>query len=362
MNIISYYPTFDELNSLRESHPKATSINVFLDLKNALGLLYVKNVAENLLEITNNTDKPNSMIFLSWLDFVMFHYDYAIKNKIPIKIVTYADVGEYQYHKAIYKEYKSNRSVTKKRTNSDLCESEDFHKIVLSNIETIMNASKKFYNTKGVYLSFCESDFVPEYYISKYFTDDKYLNIIYSSDRDYVQTLRFHNTVQFMKKSNHTRSFIDYTNWTNIILDTESKQHRYDEAFKDLKVDNYIFMKSIMGDIGDGIPGVGGIGPIKAASYINEIQNNTNFNSIEQVLKYAADHREDPSTIGTWSKAVEEKKDVVYRNYRLMSFKELIDNLSLPTIEKLIKKEDTHLTLKETIDTITVLRDKLKPW
>lgn len=362
MNIISYYPTFDELDSLRESHPKATSINVFLDLKNALGLLYVKNVAENLLEISNNTGKPNSMIFLSWLDFIMFHYDYAIKNKIPIKIVTYADVGEYQYHKAIYKEYKSNRSITKKRTNSDLCESEDFHKIVLSNIETIMNASKKFYNTKGVYLSFCESDFVPEYYISKYFTDDKYLNIIYSSDRDYVQTLRFHNTVQFMKKSNHTRDFIDYSNWTKIILDTESKYNKYSEAFKDLNVDKYIFVKSIMGDIGDGIPGVGGMGPIKASSYINEVCKDSNIDSIEKLIEYATEHVDIPSTIGTWNKTIEDKKGVLYRNYRLMSFKELIDNLSLSTIEKLIKKEDKHLTLKETIDTITVLRDKLKPW
>lgn len=362
MNIISYYPTFDELDSLRETHPKATTINVFLDLKNALGLLYVKNVAENLLEISNNTGKPNSMIFLSWLDFIMFHYDYAIKNKIPIKIVTYADVGEYQYHKAIYKEYKSNRSITKKRTSSDICDSEDFHKIVLSNIETIMKACKKFYNTKGVYLSFCESDFVPEYYISKYFTDDKYLNLIYSSDRDYVQTLRYHNTVQFMKKSNHTRDFIDYSNWIKIILDNDSKYKKYADTFKDLDVDKYIFMKSIMGDIGDGIPGVGGIGPIKAASYINEVCKDTNIDSVEKLIEYATERVDEPSTIGTWNKTIEDKKSIVYRNYRLMSFQELISSLSLPTIERLIKKEDTHLTLRETIDTISVLRDKLKPW
>jgi len=362
MNIISYYPTFDELNSLRESHPKANSLNIFLDLKNALGLLYVKNVAENLLEVSNNTGKPNSMIFLSWLDFIMFHYDYAIKTNINIRIVTYADVGEYQYHKAIYKEYKSNRSITKKRTSSDICDSEDFHKIVLSNIETIMKACKKLYHTKGVYLSFCESDFVPEYYISKYFTDDKYLNIIYSSDRDYVQTLRFPNTVQFMKKSNHTKDFIDHNNWTKIILDTDSKNNKYSEAFKDLAVDKYIFIKSIMGDIGDGIPGVGGMGPIKAASYINEVCKNTNIESVEKLIEYATEHREEPSTIGTWNKTIEDKKSILYRNYRLMSFQELISSLSLTTIEKLTKKEENHLTLQESIDIITLLREKLKLW
>ena len=361
MNIISYYPTFDELNSLRESHPKANSLNIFLDLKNALGLLYVKNVAENLLEISNNTGKPNSMIFLSWLDFIMFHYDYAIKNNINIRIVTYADVGEYQYHKAIYKDYKSNRSITKKRTSADICDSEDFHKIVLSNIETIMRASKKLYHTKGVYLSFCESDFVPEYYISKYFTDDKYLNIIYSSDRDYIQTLRFHNTVQFMKKSNHAREFIDYTNWTKVLLDKHTKKLS-EEDLKDLDVDKYIYIKSIMGDIGDGIPGVGGMGPIKAASYINEVCKNTNIDSVEKLIEYATEHIEEPSTVGTWHKTIEDKKSVVYRNYRLMSFQELISSLSLTTIEKLTKKEENHLTLRDSIDTIQMMREKLKLW
>jgi 5'-3' exonuclease len=361
MNIISYYPTFEELDSLRESHPKANSLNIFLDLKNSLGLLYVKNVAENLLEISNNTGKPNSMIFLSWLDFIMFHYDYAIKNNINIRIITYADVGEYQYHKAIYKEYKSNRSITKKRTTSDLCESEDFHKIVLSNIETIMRACKKLYHTKGVYLSFCESDFVPEYYISEYFTDDKYLNIIYSSDRDYVQTLRFHNTVQFVKKSNHEREFIDYNNWVKVILDKHTKKLS-EEDLKGLDVDKYIYIKSIMGDIGDGIPGVGGMGPIKAASYINEVCKNANIDSVEKLIEYATEHIEEPSTVGTWNKTIEDKKSILYRNYRLMSFQELISSLSLPTIEKLIKKEEDHLTLEESIDTIQMMREKLKLW
>ena len=352
MNIISYYPTFEELDSLRESHPKANCLNIFLDLKNALGILYVKNVVENLLEISNKTGKPNSMIFLSWLDFLMFHYDYAIKNNINIRIITYADVGEYQYHKAIYKDYKSNRSITKKRTHSDLCDSDDFHKIMLSNIETIMKACNKFYHTKGVYLSFCESDFVPEYYIEKYFTDEKYLNLIYSSDRDYVQTLRFKNTVQFMKKSNHEREFLDYRNWSNI-LDKPTT----------LPVDSYIYIKSIMGDKGDGIDGIGKVGPVKATQFIEYCYNTLNNTSIEQILEEATNCCNNTDIKESKiAKAIEEKKDIVYRNYRLMSFNELIQNLSLPTIEKLIKKEENHLTLEQTFDTIKLLREKLKLW
>ena len=117
-----------------------------------------------------------------------------------------------------------------------------------------------------------------------------------------------------------------------------------------------------MGDIGDGIPGVGGMGPIKAASYINEICKTVNLDSVEKLIDYATEHIDEPSTIGTWNKTIEDKKSIVYRNYRLMSFQELISSLSLSTIEKLTKKEENHLTLQESIDTIALLREKLKLW
>ena len=45
-----------------------------------------------------------------------------------------------------------------------------------------------------------------------------------------------------------------------------------------------------------------------------------------------------------------------------MSFQELISSLSLTTIEKLTKKEENHLTLRDSIDTIQMMREKLKLW
>ena len=361
MPIISCYPKYSELDTLLNNYGKAKTLNIFLDLKNSLGLLYVKNFAENMLGVSENTGKPNSMIFLSWLDWISYHYRYCMQKGIDFHIHTFADVGEYQYHKSIYKEYKSKRSITKKRTTSDICDNEDLHKVVLKNIETVMKASRKFYHTYGTYLSFCESDFVPEYYIKNRYSDESNLNIIYSSDRDMIQTLKYPNTVLFMRKSNGTKEYLNYKNWTKTILENHTKNDRLKEAFKDLKVENYVFMKSIMGDIGDDISGVGGLGPIKAAGYVAEVQKDIDLANINQLMEYADKHKDDPSTLGTWSSTINEKKDILYRNYRLVSFEELMQNLSIPTLKEL-ERDDEKLTLEQTVDTIKLVQEKASPW
>lgn len=358
MPIISCYPKYNELDTLLNNYGKAKTLNLFLDLKNSLGLLYVKNFAENMLGVTEHTNKPNSMVFLSWLDWISYHYRYAMYRGIDFNIYTFADVGEYQYHKSIYKEYKSKRSITKKRTTSDICDNEDLHKVVLKNIETIMKASRKFYHTYGAYLSFCESDFVPEYFIKNKYQDESNLNIIYSSDRDMIQTLKYHNTVLFMRKSNGTKQYLNYKTWLNGLFD--KPEHL--DLFKDLPVEDYIYVKSIMGDIGDDISGVGGMGPIKAASFIDDMQKKEPIKSIEQVIEFANTHKDDPATTGTWAKNIDAKKDILYRNYRLMSFEELMNNLSIPTLKELERVDPDKLTFEQTVDTIKAVQEKVSPW
>lgn len=357
MPIISCYPKYNELDTLISNYGKAKRLNLFLDLKNSLGLLYVKNFAENMMGITENTDKPNSMVFISWLDWISYHYRYFMQKGIDFNIYTFADVGEYQYHKSIYKEYKSKRSITKKRTTSDICENDDLHKVVLKNIETIMKATRKFYHTYGTYLSFCESDFVPEYFIKNRYSSEDNLNIIYSSDRDMIQTLKYHNTVLFMRKSNGTKEYLNYNTWINNIFDDD--KHR--ELFKDIPVENYIYLKSIMGDLGDDISGIGGMGPIKAAAFIDSMHKTEPIKDINHVIEFASKHKDDPSTTGTWAKNIDAKKDILYRNYRLMSFEELMQNLSIPTLKEL-ERIDTKLTLEQTVDTIKLVQEKVNPW
>ena len=221
-----------------------------------------------------------------------------------------------------------------------------------------MKASRKFYHTYGAYLSFCESDFVPEYFIKNKYQDESNLNIIYSSDRDMIQTLKYHNTVLFMRKSNGTKQYLNYKTWLKGLFD--KPEHL--DLFKDLPVEDYIYVKSIMGDIGDDISGVGGIGPIKAAAFIDDMQKKEPIKSIEQVIEFANKHKDDPATTGTWAKNIDAKKDILYRNYRLMSFEELMNNLSIPTLKELERVDPDKLTFEQTVDTIKAVQEKVSPW
>lgn len=337
MNLISAYPTFTELENLKSTYnPK--QINVFLDLRNSLSSIYIDDVVTGMLEVTNHTHAPNLMIFLSWLDFVQFHYNFMMKNECNVHIFTFADTGDYLYHKSIYKNYKANRCVTKSRSDSETAKNE-LQKMILKNIETIMKASNNLFNTHGVYLKYCESDFVPHHIISKKFKSDDYLNVIYSSDRDMIQTLKFPNTVQIMKKSSGERKFVTYNNW----------EECYD--IDKMDVNSYIFMKAIMGDTGDGIDGVAGLGPKKSAKLIKEIGSIKNFKDFQNKLVEESHHE---TSIGKYAVKASNAIDVLYRNYRLMSFEELINNLSLVTVEKFEKLFDDNerMTLANTMEFI----------
>ena len=116
-----------------------------------------------------------------------------------------------------------------------------------------------------------------------------------------------------------------------------------------------------MGDLGDDISGIGGMGPIKAAAFIDSMHKTEPIKDINHVIEFASKHKDDPSTTGTWAKNIDAKKDILYRNYRLMSFEELMQNLSIPTLKEL-ERTDTKLTLEQTVDTIKLVQEKVSPW
>lgn len=342
MNLISYYPTYTELDDLLAKHnPKR--VNIYLDLKNALQTLYIDEAVSGMLEVTSNTDAPNSMIYLSWLDFIQFHYQYMLKRNMDIHIYTIADVGDYVYHRAIFKDYKANRNFTKTKTLSFMY-TDKLHKILVNNIEAIMDASDGFYNCNGIYLKHCESDFVSHYLISKHFTEPETLNVIYSADKDMIQALVYPNAVQFVKVGKN-KKFVDSSNWSE----------SYD--IPHLDVGKYIYMKSMIGDTGDGVKGITGIGNKSAYKIMKEMPTPTNFKDFMSKLEELS-LRSD--SVGKLSKKVNTTIDVVYMNYRLMSFDELISNLHINTIEYLEKTDDSNnLSLDETLEVIETTQRRL---
>lgn len=164
------------------------------------------------------------------------------------KLIIAGDWGSSTYRKTIYPLYKQNRKDKfENQTESEKAEFEAFFAEVQSILEK--------YNTQGVYpvvrYQGVEADDIAAYIVSK----RKQLGLdqiwLISSDRDW-NLLVDTGVSQF---SYVTRKEFTVDNW--------NEHYDFDR-------DSYISIKCLMGDTGDNVPGVPGIGPKKAASLVAE--------------------------------------------------------------------------------------------
>lgn len=340
MIFFSYYPTYQELDEVIAKH-KPKQVNVFVDIKNCLGGLYLEDAAQAILTANADSKGPAAEIYSSWLSFVLFHYQYMYKNTCNMHLFMIADTGQSQYHHDIYKDYKCNRSITSYKTLS-IMEQDQIGAIIKSNLEGIMKTSHKLFNMHDVYLYYCESDFCAHYYIENYYQDPNYLNIIYSSDKDMLQTLVFPNTVQFVRRNRDNKMWLDHTNW-----------HERLKLDQHIPVSNYVYLKSMMGDKGDDVPSIPGIGVKTAYNLVKD----TTLNSLDDLKSHISNLAETGD-----KKAVKviENWDDVERNYKLVGFDPLIKNMSNRTLEFLNSAmEGERMSLADTASFLKVMKERL---
>ena len=338
MIFFSYYPTYNDLDILIEKY-KPSKVNIYVDLKNCITGMYNEDSMKDIIKMNEGTTQPILDLFLSWVDFVSFHYNYMIKNKMPLYIYNFSDIGDSIYHKKIYKEYKSNRTITRSKTMS-FFEEDGINKIIKNNIEKIHEASKKMFHCYSVDLRFCESDFVPYYIIKNFNQDNNSLNIIYSSDSDMLQCIELENTVVFFRRNKDNKKMLDKDNWYERV-----KLENFD-------IKNAVYFKSITGDTSDSIPGIDGIGPKKAFSVLKELQPTSLDNLKESLVKF--DNKISNVILDSW--------DIIERNYKLISFKELSNSISLEVSDKInniFKNNENKFTLNASIDFIDKIKERL---
>jgi 5'-3' exonuclease len=342
MLFISYYPTWDLLDSIIEDS-EAKQINIFIDLKNCLSGLYMENSIKTMLDVNSNTKTPIADIFNSWLDFVSFFYKYMNKRKANIHLYHISDSGDSLYHRNLLKTYKENRTITKFNTMSIL-EKDTTKKIIRQNFEAIHNAAKKLYNNHSIDLKHFESDFVGHYLIREYFQDEKYLNIIFSRDTDMFQTLKFDNTKIFYRNSKEDKLFYDKNNWVD-----KYKKEKFDISFP---VDNFLYLKCVAGDTADDIPGLKNIGMKKAYNVLKKIERP--LEGIED-LKNKLEQIDDKN-----AKRFLEEWDIIERNYKLISFDEISKHTPYPVVE-ILTTLDTHekFNFGESVLFINKINEKL---
>lgn len=165
------------------------------------------------------------------------------------KVILVSDMGSSTYRKNIYPEYKANRA--EKYANQTEKEAEEFRLFFEEFERTMQIAEAEFplLRFKGV-----EADDIAAYLVKKTKDYNIYNTWLMSSDKDW-DLLVSETTSRF---SYVTRKETTWENWN---------------SHYDCTPEQYISIKCLVGDTGDNIKGIDGIGPKRAADLIKQYDN-----------------------------------------------------------------------------------------
>jgi DNA polymerase-1 len=170
------------------------------------------------------------------------------KSYKSTKLIIAGDMGASSYRKGLYPEYKQNRK--DKYADQTEAEKEAFE-LFFEEVQGILSQYESESKYPVARFQGVEADDIAAYIVSK----RKKFNLeqiwLISSDKDW-DLLVCPGVSRF---SYVTRKEVTHDNW-----------HEH----YDFDADTYISIKCLMGDSGDNVPGVSGVGPKKAASLVAE--------------------------------------------------------------------------------------------
>ena len=186
-----------------------------------------------------------------------------------------------------------------------------------------------------------ESDFIPKLIINEYFTsngkmDTNYMHIIVSNDKDFVQLLDNNNTLQIVRIMKEK---------TFEIRSSMNGMYKFTGVDDDLKDNRFVpLLLSMAGDTADNVKGLSGLGYKTGYKYINKLYKDkiiteddyhpTKFiNKINEYKKINPSYLNDLTT----TKILSNTK-LLEENYKLTSFKEIMNWLSYDQKKKILKQ------------------------
>jgi len=332
-SLLSFYPThqiLDEVLAIKNYK----NVIVYLDLKNNLQTTYMEHAVINILESSKSSRYLDTSIFSSLLSFLGWHKQYALKKGINIHFVIFFETGRSFYHQSIYKMYKVSRRVDE-LYGLDRNDRELFTQTLQNNFKLIEKAGNQLPGTTVIRMENFEADFIPYYLTTRELVpmDDSVLHLVYSNDHDLWQCAR--NNVYLYSKTPTAKKIIRENQAMSLILKQECNLP-----------DSYLpLAMSILGDPGDDVPGVKGVGPKRLYPMLNEIidlvgdmnqvyesvRNGSGlFNGIDKEIKnkYLNSVIED-----------EKQNQTVSRNLKLVSFELISRFLDEPTSTESLQKK-----------------------
>ena len=260
--LYSYYPTHALLNEI-VSYNNYKNINIFLDVKNNLQTLFMKDVVLNLItESMQTKDRVDTSIFKSIVSFISFHKEYFSNRNITSNFYLFYDSGKSYYHTNIDKQYKANRSIND-YLGLDTIQSDYFEEMRKKNFMLTESVLNKIPKTYVIHFDNMETDFIPYYLMRNKLVneDDDTVNVVYSNDHDLFQCLNLENNVLIYTKSKNGR---------NIVKKGDAFKTYYDSS--DIDDSYFTLAMSIVGDRGDYVFGVNSIGKKRIVPILKNIQ------------------------------------------------------------------------------------------
>jgi len=331
-SLLSYYPTYAILDEIA-SYGNYKSLNVFIDLKNAMQTTYMEHAIVNIVAASKKSKYLDTSVFSSLISFASFHKIYGMKRGININFIIFFETGQSYYHKNIDKNYKISRRIDD-LYGLDRADRELFFSVLHANYQLVEKACNKMPGIKVVRLPNLEADFVPYYVLTRGLISKRSSvgNVVYSNDHDLWQCLN--DDVFIFSKAAKSKKI--------------HKQGKVMSMFlrRDVDIpDEYLpLAMSVIGDPGDDVTGVKGIGPVGFIETFDQLIALTGDMNI--IYKKVENGQEliDPIPPQLSNKKLrlivdaEVKKKTISKNLKLVSFELISRALDNPSSTEMIDK------------------------
>jgi hypothetical protein len=268
-SLLSYYPTYAILDEIVNTH-EYKKLNIFIDLKNNLQSTYMEHAIVNIVEASKKSKTLDTSIFSSLIAFLTFHKIYGIKRGIDLNFIIFFETGRSFYHKNLSKYYKVSRRIDD-LYGLDVVDRDLFFETLQANYQLVESVCNKIPNVTVVRLPNLEADFVPYYMITRGKVEKGMGvgNVVYSNDHDLHQCLEEH--VFIFSKSARNKKILKHGNVMEMFL---RKPNTIPDEYLPLAM-------AVIGDPGDDVEGVKGIGPATFLKVFNELISITG--NLEQI-------------------------------------------------------------------------------
>jgi len=334
-SILSYYPSYSILDEIL-AYSNYDTLNIYIDLKNNLQTLYMQHAIVNIVESSLKSRYMDTSIFSSIISFLAFHKMYAIKRRnLKVNFFIFFETGVSYFHTNLCRKYKLNRKIDDlyglEKEKRDL-----FFKILQNNLQLVESACNKIPDVKVIRLQNLEADFVPYYLVTRKLVDTSpnVAHVIYSNDHDMLQSID-NNVYVFQKTMKGTKRIVKKG-------DVMKSYFKYESQFPDIY---FPLSMAVVGDQGDCVDGIKGIGSKRLEGILEELVGMTNGinNLYDNVMqnKPIFIHNTDKSQNKYINMVLEHEKseNLISRNLKLVSFEILSRFLDNPTNTEIINKK-----------------------